>query len=186
MILNIGKEELRSRQKSFFKSIKELGADVSILFSTTDIFYLTGFHFRPSERPIAFFTDMNNKTHLYVPRLEKEHAEEYAIIDFVHYYTEYPGTTHPMEILKDILLSWNFPKVSIGVDAKGYNSAKGYKGPEIKELLNTRSVVSLKGVVEKLRFVKSPDEIELIKESARWGNERHDAFSLYAMPTSVA
>lgn len=180
MILSISNEELKLRQGMFFKEAKNLGVDVGILFSTTDIFYLTGFHFRPSERPIAFFTDAADKTHLFVPQLEKEHAEEYAVIDFVHSYPEYPGIIHPMEILKDLLFSFDYQQKKVGVDAKGYSSAKGYAGPEITELLRTRDVISLKGLVEKLRYIKSSDEIELIKESARWGNLAHSLLVKYS------
>lgn len=179
MILEIGKNEIKNRQKKYFQKLDEKEVDISILFSTTDIFYLTGFHFRPSERPIAFYTDLEQKTHLFVPRMEKEHAERYAIIDQVHYYPEYPGFTHPMEYLKSLLLFKHLENKRVGLDAKGYSSAKGYQGPEITELLGINHIISLKGVVEKLRYIKSPNEVELIKESARWGNLAHSLLVKY-------
>ncbi|MFA1820838.1 aminopeptidase P family N-terminal domain-containing protein [Virgibacillus oceani] len=57
MILEISSKEIEKRQKLFFEKMQQKNAEVAILFSTTDIFYLTGFQFRPSERPIAFFVD---------------------------------------------------------------------------------------------------------------------------------
>lgn len=173
MKLKISPEEIRERQNNYFQKLAESEIESSILFSTTDIFYLTNFMFRPSERPIAFFTDRNRKTHLFVPALEKNHAEKYAVIDYVHNYYEYPGTTHPMEFLKNILMEKRFESVSIGIDALGYSSAKGYSGPNITDLIDFKSVKSISGLVEKLRYIKSDTEIELIKESARWGNLAH-------------
>lgn len=180
MILEISKEEIEKRQGIFSEKMQQKNAEVAILFSTTDIFYLTGFQFRPSERPIAFFIDANYQTHLFVPVMEKSHAEEYAVIDYVHHYPEYPGLRHPMEYLKEVLNTYNFQNSKMGIDAKGYSSAKGYEGPEITDLVNVREVVSLKGEVEKLRYIKSSNEIELIKESARWGNLAHSLLVKYS------
>ncbi|WP_096185628.1 M24 family metallopeptidase [Evansella halocellulosilytica] len=182
MILEIKKDEIKDRQRKFFECMQKKNAETAILFSTTDIFYLTGFHFRPSERPIAFFVDTNLKTHLFVPIMETAHAEEYAVIDYVHDYPEYPGLKHPMEHLKEVLTGYGFQKVKTGVDAKGYSSAKGYTGREITELMGMKDPVSLKGEVERLRYIKSENELELIKESARWGNLAHHLLVKYTEP----
>lgn len=180
MLLKISNEEIKERQLQFINKMQQKDAGVAILFSTTDIFYLTGFQFRPSERPIAFFIDANHKTHLFVPMLEASHAEEYAVIDYIHHYPEYPGLKHPMEYLKEVLITYNFQNNNVGVDTEGYSSAKGYNGPKITTLLHIKKVVSLKGEVEKLRYVKSTDEVELIKESARWGNLAHNLLVKYS------
>lgn len=173
MLLKISNEEIKERQKKYKGKLSKRKIDASILFSTTDIFYLTNFMFRPSERPIAFFTDSNQESHLFVPALEKTHAEEYAVVDHVHSYPEYPGTEHPMNILKAVLLEEGFINNSVGIDSGGYSSAKGYAGPKITELMDFKNIESIKGLVEKLRYIKSSNEIELIKESARWGNLAH-------------
>jgi Xaa-Pro aminopeptidase len=182
LILSIKETEIRNRQEDFSRKLEEKEIEVSILFNTTDIFYLTGFHFRPSERPIAFFTDTEQKTHLLVPRLEKEHAEEYAVIDYVHDYPEYPGIKHPMEYLKEVLETKNFPNKRVGFDGSGYSSSKGYRGPAITKLIQFAEEISIKGLVEEMRYIKSPDEIELIKESARWGNLAHSLLVKYTKP----
>lgn len=180
MILEISKTELVERQHTFIKNMEKKGAEVAILFSPVDIFYLTGFHFRPSERPIAFLIDAQQKSHLFVPMMETSHAKAYARIDYVHEYPEYPGETHPMEYLKEVVLTNRFHEKKLGMDAKGYSSAKGYQGPSLTDLLKKEDVISLKGVVEKQRYVKSPAEIELIKESARWGNLAHSLLVNYS------
>lgn len=174
MNFKITSEEILGRQKKFLEEIERSNLDAAILFSPTDIFYLTNFMFRPSERPITFFIDSNKETHLFVPMLEHSHAENYAVIDNVHSYPEYPGIKHPMEYLKEVLMRFNMEKRNVGIDSGGYNSAKGYSGPAITNILGFKKTVSIKGLVERLRYVKSEKEVELIKTSAYWGNIAHE------------
>ncbi|WP_243298279.1 M24 family metallopeptidase [Bacillus litorisediminis] len=181
MRLSISKEEILERQRKLYQRLAAENVDCAVLFSVTDIFYLTNFHFRPSERPIALVLDSTQKTHLLVPHLEYDHAKEYANVDYVHYYPEYPGLRHPMEYLKDILLENKFENKIVGLDAAGYSSAKGYRGPKVADLMMTK-FESIAGWVEEMRFVKSEAEVELIKESCRWGNLAHRLLQKYSKP----
>lgn len=180
MILEIPQTEIRERQKKFTRKLSENEIEACILFSTTDIFYLTNFMFRPSERPIAFFMDSKNETHLFVPALEHSHAINYAVIDHVHSYPEYPGEVHPMNILQGILKEYKLDSATVGFDVDGYSSPKGYSGSPITNLLNFKKSISIKGWIEKQRYIKSENEIELIKESARWGNLAHSLLVEYS------
>src|SRR5690625_179029 len=180
MNLKIDKKEILQRQKKFQEELNRKKLDSAILFTPTDIFYLTNFMFRPSERPITFFIDNNEETHLFVPALEHLHAEEYAVINHVHSYPEYPGITHPMELLKKLLQDFNVNISNVGLDSQGYSSAKGYSGPAITNLIKFKHTESIKGLVEKLRYVKSDKEIELIKTSAYWGNIAHEYLVKYS------
>jgi Xaa-Pro dipeptidase len=182
MKLSISKEELLQRQQSFFQILTEKEVDCAVLFSVTDIFYLTGFYFHPTERPIGFFIDPSHKTHLFVPVLEHEHADEFAEVDFVHSYPEYPGLRHPMEYLKDELVAAGLQGKVVGYDANGYGSSMGYRGPSLSAILDAKEWKSLHGFIEEMRMVKSPAEIELIKESCRWGNLAHRLLQKYSKP----
>ncbi|NAP01356.1 aminopeptidase P family protein, partial [Halomonas sp. MG34] len=179
MLLTIPKSEFKERQQKFFNKLSEENCDGAIIFAVTDIFYLTGFHFHSTERPMGVLVDPDHKVHLFVPALEHNHAEEYAVIDHVHSYPEYPGIKHPMEYLKEVLQKFGFEGKTIGYDSLGYGSPMGYSGPSVDEFLEVKEFVSLKGVIEKLRFVKSENEIELIKESCRWGNLAHRLLQKY-------
>lgn len=180
MRLSISKDEIIDRQKKLYSMLQEQKIDCAILFGITDIFYLTGFHFRPSERPISFFIDPKGKTHLFVPELEHEHAEEYAEVEIVHSYPEYPGLRHPMEYFRESLIEANFEDKNVGLDASGYSSAKGYRGNHVDQFLNASEFKSIFGWVEQMRAVKSSAEIELIKESCRWGNLAHRLLQKYS------
>ncbi|MDY0393756.1 M24 family metallopeptidase [Virgibacillus halophilus] len=170
---------MKERQRKFFNRLSERNCNASVIFSTTDIFYLTGFHFHSTERPIGLLTDPEQRVHLFVPALEHEHSEEYGTVDFVHSYPEYPGTKHPMEYLQEILKNYHFNDKNIGYDSMGYGSPMGYRGPSIDQLINAKQFISLHGVIEEMRFVKSSNEVELIKESCRWGNLAHRLLQKY-------
>lgn len=179
MLLSIPNEEFKERQKTFFQKIQEKNADAAVIFAVTDIFYLTGFHFHATERPIGLIVDPKQKYHLFVPALEHEHGEEYAVVDYVHSYPEYPGTKHPMKYFKEVLKKFEVEGKTVGYDSLGYGSPMGYRGPTMDELIDVKGFVSLAGVIEELRFVKSENEIELIKESCRWGNLAHRLLQKY-------
>ncbi|MFK9092495.1 M24 family metallopeptidase [Bacillus salipaludis] len=183
MRLSISKEETLIRQQRFFEKIQQNELDCAILFSPIDIFYLTGFQFHPTERPIAFYIDPEQKTHLFVPYLEHEHAEDFAsLINFVHSYPEYPGLKHPMEYFKEELVRAGFQGKKVGVDSLGYGSPSGYRGPTVDQLLDAQEFQSIKYIVPELRAVKSAAEIELINESCRWGNLAHRLLQKYSKP----
>jgi Xaa-Pro dipeptidase len=180
MLLAIPREEHLDRQKRFYQELQAKQIDAAVLFAPTDIFYLTGFHYFITERPIGFFMDPSARSHLFVPLLEEDHALECAYVDCIHSYPEYPGLRHPMEYLQDILNNAGLQNKIIGMDADGYGSPMGYRGPKLSALYNTGNFVSVYGLVEKMRTLKSPAEVELMKESCRWANLAHRLVQKYA------
>lgn len=180
MLLEISDEELKRRRTALLKELNERGVKAYIIFSATDIFYLTRFAFIPTERPAALVLTASDQAILFVPRLEEEHAEEGARVDRVRSYPEYPSTRHPLEYLKDLLEELGLVRGPLGVDADGYASPMGYRGPRLSQLMPAVEVTVLRGLVEKLRMIKAAEEVTLIRESARWGNLAHTLLQEYA------
>ena len=178
--LRICPTELRTRQRRVLAEIggRDLGA--MVLFNVTAIFYLTGFAFIPTERPICLVLYDGGKSVLFVPRLEVEHGEETAEVDRVVSYPEYPGETHPMEVLAQALGDLGLADKPIAADAPGYASGWGYQGPRLEEVLAGGEVTLFPKLVEEHRVIKSPAEIALIRESCRWGNLAHALLQEYA------
>lgn len=181
MRLRISDKEFKERRLRFFERIKERGLEGACLFGPTEVFYLTGFAFIPTERPIALAITPEDRTVLFVPRLELEHAEQHAAVSEVRSYPEYPGERHPMEQFKDILVDLGLADKSLAVDSDGYGSSWGYRGPRLSALI-TGKVTPCKDIIEEMRMIKSPAEIELIRESARWGNLAHTLLQEYSKP----
>jgi Xaa-Pro aminopeptidase len=182
--LRISRGELRTRRDRVLRDIGARDIGGMVLFNATSVFYLTGFAFIPTERPMALVVYGDGKSLLYVPRLEQEHAEETADVDEVRNYPEYPGETHPMRDFAALLLDLGLGGQDsvIAADSPGYASGWGYKGPRLEEVLPGTKVSLFPKLVENHRVIKSRQEVELIRESARWGNLAHALLQEYSRP----
>jgi Xaa-Pro aminopeptidase len=178
--LRISAAELRDRRARVLKEIGRQDLGGMVLFNATSIFYLAGFAFLPTERPMCLVLHGGGKSLLYVPRLEAEHARETSEVDDVQSYPEYPGETHPMKLLAAQLSDLGLGKGAMASDAPGYGSGWGYKGPKLEEVLPDVKWTLLPKLVEEHRIVKSSQEIALIRESARWGNLAHALLQEYS------
>lgn len=157
-------------------------ADLSgvVLFDADYIKYYTGFAFIPTERPIAFVMNRTGERGLYVPRLEREHAQHNALIDFVRDYPEYPGEIHPSNVLAELLKEMGVGGI-IAADSDGYPWIFGYRGPALSESTGAQ-IRPVRAWVEDQMMIKSPAEIALLAESCRWANLAHTLLQRYTRP----
>lgn len=143
----------------------------AVLFDNHHVAYYTGFAFIPTERPIALAVSAQGERALLVPRLELEHAQAEAAVEQVVAYLEYPGTPHPMFYLRDLLR--NLGMVGpVGADGDGYPWILGYQGPALSAVTGAPAA-PIAAAVEAQMAVKSPAEVGLIRESARWCHLAH-------------
>jgi Xaa-Pro dipeptidase len=184
MKFEIGRKELEARQDRVREALREDKLAGMVFFGSTSIFYLTGFAFIPTERPLAFILQTDGPTVLFVPRLERDHARAMgAAVNEVADYAEYPGERHPLACLGDLLgkLGLARPGCGLAADAVGYSSPWGYSGPTLEEVLGGRTPVLLPKLIENFRTRKSEAELRLIRESARWGNLAHALLQDYSI-----
>ncbi|HET9015258.1 MAG TPA: Xaa-Pro peptidase family protein [Thermomicrobiaceae bacterium] len=176
--LRLSDGEYARRRATILGRLGERGITALVLFGPNNVSYFSRFGFIATERPIAYvLTDARSA--LLVPRLEAEHAEEFALVDEVRFYPEYPGERHPLEFLKDLLVDLGLTRAKIGVDADGYGRTYGYRGPRVSELLPDAEVVTVVDDVEYMQMLNSEEELDLIRESARWGNLAHTYLQEY-------
>ncbi len=178
MRLFISREEHLRRTSAARAEACRRGQDALVLFSPAQIFYLTGFAFIATERPIALIVAGGSMV-LFVPRLEEEHAAAHACVDRVVTYPEYPAETHPMLGLAGLLAGLGLDHSRLGADGDGYPGIMGYRGPRLSEVLPGASVSVMRDLVEEMIMVKSEEELALIRESARWGNLAHSFLQEY-------
>ena len=167
MKLKIDQEEYRSRIGRVRGRLEERSADCLVIFDAKRIAWLVGYHFLPTERPLALIVNGNKMT-AFLPRLELETAEAISLIDEVHYYFEYPGEDLPIGLLARLLKD----SKQIIADSDGYPSIWGYEGPNLSEVVQAHVEIEPR-LIDELWLMKSPAEIELIRESARWGALAH-------------
>lgn len=184
--LEIGPVELVARQERVRNRLRADDLTAMVFFGSTSIFYLTGFAFIPTERPLAFILPVEGRSTLFVPRLEKEHARVMgALVDEVVDYPEYPGERHPLRLLGEIAQSLGLGKEPYAADAPGYGSAWGYSGPTLEEVLGGTPPTLIPKLVEEHRVIKSEAELRLIRESSRWGNLAHAFLQDYSLPGAL-
>jgi len=177
--MKIQEREYRERTARLAAYAREQGLDGVALFDPAYVLYYVGFAFVPTERPMAFVLNADAEGGMLVPRLEREHAQANALVSEVADYPEYPGEAHPSEALRSLLGRLGLERV--GADHDGYPWVLGYRGPTLTDLLGA-APVKITAFVEDQMAIKSPAEIELIRESAKWGNLAHVLLQRYTRP----
>jgi len=178
--VRIKEAEYRERTAALATYAREQELEGVVLFDPAYVLYYVGFAFVPTERPMAFALNADGEGGMLVPRLEREHAEANALVQHVEDYPEYPGERHPSEALRSLLGELGL-KSRFGADNDGYPWILGYRGPSLTELLAV-TPVKVTAFVEDQLAIKSAAEIELIRESAKWGNLAHMLLQRYTKP----
>jgi Xaa-Pro aminopeptidase len=178
--MRIREVEYRERTSRLAAYAAEEGLEGVVLFDPTYVLYYVGFAFVPTERPMAFALNADGEGGMLVPRLEREHAQANALVSEVADYPEYPGETHPSEALRSLLETLGL-RSRFGADHDGYPWVLGYRGPTLTELLGA-TPVKVTAFIEDQLAIKSAAEVELIRESAKWGNLAHMLLQRYTRP----
>jgi len=170
--LVISQNEYKQRIEHVKKFLTNKKLDALYLTNGTSMFYLTGYSFISTERPAALVIPLNGQTTFLGPLLEKEHVPlETTLIPDVKTYVDYPGEKHPIEHFAQFLTEMGLAKKRIGTESKaGALSLWGYKGPPLTKKLKGAKFVDTSQLIWSMRLVKSPAEIALMKESAKWAN----------------
>jgi Xaa-Pro aminopeptidase len=175
----IHRDELSARRTRLLEHIAEQKLDGYVLFDEKYIQYFTSFGFLATERPVAFAGSASGELVVFVPEFEVERVREETDFEHVESYPEYPGREHPMLILARVLEGLGLRRV--GAESDGYPGILGYAGPALSEVTGN-PVAPLAPFIESLMVRKSPAEVELIRESARWCEHAHRLLQEYSLP----
>jgi Xaa-Pro dipeptidase len=178
--MKIQEAEYRHRTSQLATHAREQGLEGVVLFDPAYVLYYVGFAFVPTERPMAFVLNADGEGGMFVPRLEREHAEANALVQHIADYPEYPSERHPSEALRSLLHELGL-RERVGSDHDGYPWILGYRGPSLTELVGA-APVKVTAFVEDQMAIKSEAEIALIRESAKWGNLAHVLLQRYTRP----
>ncbi|MFB6104857.1 MAG: M24 family metallopeptidase [Halobacteriaceae archaeon] len=158
--------EFDARLDAVRDEIVDADADAGVWFGATSIEYLCGFAHIQTERPVALAVTQD-RLEIVVPRLEVDRVGQNPRIDAVHHYFDYPQG-EPMQVVADMLEGLEADTVAADMD--GAPGVMGYDGPALSDLVET---VDTQAWVAEMRYAKSPTEVDLVRESARWGNLAH-------------
>ncbi len=130
--------------------------DGLLILDSYNLTYATGFFHRANERPMGVYVPVAGDPVMLVPHLEKENAEANWIHD-VRTYPEYPGHTHPVMWMLQQTRSRR-----IAVDT--------LEARLFREASAAVETLSLSDIVTRLRFVKQPEELSLIRAAAGYAD----------------
>jgi Xaa-Pro dipeptidase len=149
------------RLQALQRKVREHDLDAFIVSSFESIFYLTGAGFEPLERPFFLVVKPEGEPVLLVPKLDQEHMTKAAGIERrnITTYREYPAPVMSgwPSRLKEILP----PQGPIGVE------------PSVRREITDQlpdSSLRTEPLVEQLRLLKSPAEVEMIRRASHYAD----------------
>jgi len=154
--------------------LRERAPEGFVLFTPDAIRYFTDFWFLSNERPVAYVELAGDEPFVFVPEFEVERARAETSFERIESYPEYPGLEHPLQALAKLLGK----RDRIGADSDGYPGILGYAGPSLSDVSGA-TVSPLGDVIECFLRIKSPAEIELIRESGKWCAHAHRLLQEY-------
>ncbi len=172
--------EFEERRERLLEHVRRDGLSGYVLFGADYIQYFTGFWFLSNERPVIYAESAGGESAVFVPEFEVERTHAEADFPRVESYPEYPGVEHPMLIFARVLDDLGI-RGATGADGDGYPGILGYQGPSLGDVAGV-SVAPLGDVIEGMMRRKSPNEIELIRESGRWCAHAHRLLQEYSRP----
>lgn len=175
--MSVFKDEIYLRRLGRVREkMDEKGLDGYVVFSNRAVNYLTGFRFIPTERPVAILITQEG-IDVTVPMLEKDAAESENLIDEVHVYYDYPGNNNgeysyhseksPEDVIGEMIEARDLQ--NIGADMNGAPGVMGYEGPTLEEI--TGNEVETDSWTEEMRIQKSEEEINILKQSAKYADQ---------------
>ena len=182
--LCISVNEYGNRVKRLREEMVKRELDAFLVTNGVSIFYLSGFYHLVTERPAALLVSLDGDLTFMGPLLEADHVNHQTqLVKHLYTYLDYPGTTHPIELFAEWLKDLGYAKSKIGTDnPSGASATMGYTGPPLTEKLPEAKLVKADDILWEMRLTKSPEEVDLIRESAKWGNLTHQLLQEYTSP----
>lgn len=152
-------QEHRDRMARLQESVAAEGLDLFVVSAAESILYLTGVTFTPLERPFFILVRPRQEPELLVPALERDHLARASLVPGVHAYWDYPSPPGAgwAERLRELIGH---------ARAVGVEPTLSLEAWQVLAELKPRVLP----LVERLRAMKSPAEIELLRHAARYAD----------------
>lgn len=140
--------------------LKQASLDAFIVSSQDSIYYLVGASYMPLERPFFVIVRQDGRPDLVVPQLEYEHMHKVEGFGRIKSYFEYPSVdgANWYERLHEFLGK----ELHVGVEPSLAIS-------KVNQLHFENIVVDT--IIDKIRMVKTLDEVDAIRVAAKWTNK---------------
>lgn len=158
----IANDEYQHRLCSLQQSVRQAGLDLFIVSAFDSVYYLTGAGFEPLERPFFLLVRAERPPVLLVPQLDHEHMKKARGVseENLHTYWEYPARAGR---------SWQ-DRLNEEIAGARQVGVEPSLRQEIAQHIRGGSVLRVEPLVERLRLVKSPMEVAMIRRAARYAD----------------
>lgn len=136
--------------------------DLAVFSDSVTINYLTGFMCDPHERQLFLFVFPDREPLLFTPALEVNRAKQ--TVDFP--VVGYVDAENPWEKIRQAL-----PDRTFHVVGAEYNHLILAKFEGLKTALSTDQFKDLSPLINRMKLIKSPDEIEKMKVAGEWADK---------------
>ena len=152
-------QEYLERMEGLQRVVRDHELDAFLVTAQDSIYYLTGVTYVPLERPFFILVRPDQAPILLVPALDREHLTSSPNVSEVQHYWDYPSP--PGEGWPERLLDLVQGIKRLGVEPT--------LTQEIAAQLTDFKPVTL-GLVEELRLVKSPAEVEKLRQASYYAD----------------
>ncbi len=182
-MIHVSKKELNSRIERLGKLMESRKLGGIYISSTTTFKYLADYFYIETERPAAIFIDRDLNLHFFGPEMEEKHVlMQSPVITDSFGYPDYPGEKHPLRFFSEWIESLSKGK-KIGTDNTNlYGSFWGFRPTVSGDILKGYELTDISQDIYAMRKIKSAEEIELMRESSKWGNLAHRLLQEYTQP----
>jgi len=185
---DISHGEYEQRSKILMERMRKAQIDALYLSNPNRIFYVTGCPYimiTGMARPFGLlFTAEGSKT-LILPALEAQQVlkDKPSGVEEIVSYWEYPGTPHVYDTIVDVFKKNRLLDKKVGIDGSALPDIVGVTDQPIQKCLPNVKFVPSKMLIDEMRVTKSAEEIELIKEAAKWSNLAHTYLQEFIRPS---
>lgn len=157
--MSITPHEYQERIVRLQESVASEGLDLFVVSGEESILYLTGVSYSPAERPFFILVRAREEPELLVPMLERDHLAQAHSVHRVHTYWDYPSPSGEgwRERLGDLISGARTVGAEPGLPFEAFQVVADLK-PAVLPL------------VERLRLLKSPAEVEMLRRAARYAD----------------
>ena len=133
--------------------------DALVLLNAHNVTYTTGYFHLSTERPLAALITKQGDPALFIPELEVDQVKLWWVKDYESYF-DFPGPVNRVR--------WIFERVARRVPARsriGIEEALPSRLKQIKQGAPQATIVEAGDLVEKMRWVKDAEEIEIMRRA---------------------
>jgi Xaa-Pro dipeptidase len=149
----------RRKVKQVQKEMKKHKINAMLLLDATNIIYTIGYFHLHTERPLAALIPESGEPTLFVPELESDQVKLWWVKDYESYF-DFPGPVNRVRWIFEHVAKRGFGNGRIGVEEPAPSRLQ-----RMKEGAPKATIVEGGDIIEKLRWIKDDDEIQLMRRA---------------------